>query len=251
MSALLETNGLTKRFGSLVANEDINLTVEDGEIHSVIGPNGAGKSTLFNCITGLLDVSEGTVMFNGENITGLPPHEVARHGLARSFQITDVFDGLTALENIRVAAQFASNERSNMWQSADSLEEPLERSRKILEDIGMADRADQRASEFAYGDRRKLEIGITMTTNPDLLMLDEPTAGMGRDDTIETIQLVQRLAEERDFTLMLIEHDLEIVMSISDSITVLQGGSVISEGTPEAVSADETVQQAYLGGAEL
>jgi branched-chain amino acid transport system ATP-binding protein len=251
MSAILETDGLTKRFSSLVANDDIDLAVEDGSTHSVIGPNGAGKSTLFNVITGMLEPTEGTVTFNGDDITGLPPHEVARHGLARSFQITDVFDGLTALENVRVAAQYGDASRAAMWRSADRLTASHDRARGILEDIGLADRADQRASEFAYGDRRKLEIGITMATDPDLLMLDEPTAGMGREDTVSTIQLVQRLSEERGFTLMLIEHDLEIVMSISDTITVLQGGKVISEGSPEEVSADEEVQRAYLGGAEL
>jgi branched-chain amino acid transport system ATP-binding protein len=251
MSAILETDGLTKRFDSLVANDDIDLAVEDGSTHSVIGPNGAGKSTLFNVITGMLKPSEGTVTFNGDDITGLPPHKVARHGLARSFQITDVFDGLTALENVRVAAQYGEAIHSAMWRSADRLSASHERAHGILEDIGLADRAHQRASEFAYGDRRKLEIGITMATDPDLLMLDEPTAGMGREDTVSTIQLVQRLSNERGFTLMLIEHDLEIVMSISDTITVLQGGRVISEGSPEEVSADEEVQRAYLGGAEL
>ena len=251
MTAILETDGLTKRFDSLVANDDIDLAVEPGSTHSVIGPNGAGKSTLFNVITGMLEPSKGTVRFNGEDITGLPPHEVARHGLARSFQITDVFDGLTALENVRVAAQFGDAGRGAMWRSADRLSASHDRARGILEDIGLADRAEQRASEFAYGDRRKLEIGITMATDPDLLMLDEPTAGMGREDTVSTIQLVQRLSEERGFTLMLIEHDLEIVMSISDTITVLQGGTVISEGSPDEVSADEEVQRAYLGGAEL
>jgi len=251
MSAILETDGLTKRFSSLVANDDIDLAVEAGSTHSVIGPNGAGKSTLFNVITGMLEPTEGTVTFNGEDITGLSPHEVARHGLARSFQITDVFDGLTALENVRVAAQYGDDSRAAMWGSADRLTATEERAYGILEDIGLADRAEQRASEFAYGDRRKLEIGITMATDPDLLMLDEPTAGMGREDTVSTIQLVQRLSEERGFTLMLIEHDLEIVMSISDTITVLQGGRVISEGSPDEVSADEEVQRAYLGGAEL
>lgn len=251
MSAILETHGLTKRFSSLVANDDIDLAVEDGSTHSVIGPNGAGKSTLFNVITGMLKPSDGTVTFNGDDITGLPPHKVARHGLARSFQITDVFDGLTALENVRVAAQFGEAGPAAIWRSADRLSASHERARGILADIGLADRADQRASQFAYGDRRKLEIGITMATDPDLLMLDEPTAGMGREDTVSTVQLVQRLSEERGFTLMLIEHDLEIVMSISDTITVLQGGTVISEGSPQEVSADEEVQRAYLGGAEL
>ncbi|SFR63980.1 ABC transporter ATP-binding protein [Halogeometricum limi] len=251
MSTILETENLTKRFGSLTANGDVNLTVESGTTHSVIGPNGAGKSTLFNLITGLLEPTSGSIRFNGEDITGESPHEVARRGLARSFQITDVFDGLTAFENVRVAAQFADDRRSSMWRSADSLTDAGGRATEILEDVGLADRSHQRAAEFAYGDRRKLEIGITMATEPDLLMLDEPTAGMGREDTISTVQLVQRLADERGFTLMLIEHDIEIVMSISDTITVLQRGEVIAEGTPDEVRADEEVQRAYLGGAQL
>jgi branched-chain amino acid transport system ATP-binding protein len=251
MTAILETEALTKRFGNLVANDDIDLVVEDGSTHSVIGPNGAGKSTLFNLITGLLEPTSGEIRFNGEDITHESPHEVARRGLARSFQITDVFDGLTAFENVRVAAQFADDRRSSVWRSAENLAEPRERAESILADVGLADRADQRAAEFAYGDRRKLEIGITIATEPDLLMLDEPTAGMGREDTVTTIQLVQRLADERDFTLMLIEHDLEIIMSISDTITVLRQGAVIAEGTPAEISANEEVQRAYLGGADL
>jgi branched-chain amino acid transport system ATP-binding protein len=248
---ILETEALTKRFGNLVANDEVDLAVEPGSTHSVIGPNGAGKSTLFNLVTGLLEPTAGVIRFKGDDITGEPPHRVARRGLARSFQITDVFDGLTAFENVRVAAQFADERRSSMWRSADDLGEASERAASILADIGLADRGDQRATEFAYGDRRKLEIGITMATEPDLLLLDEPTAGMGSEDTVSTIRLVQRLADERGFTLLLIEHDLEIVMSISDTVTVLQGGRVIAEGSPAEIEADEEVQRAYLGGAGL
>ena len=249
--SILETEDLTRRFGKLVAVDDVNLRVEPGETRSVIGPNGAGKSTLFNLITGLLAPSEGVVRFEGDDVTGLKPFQRVRRGMARSFQITDVFGGLTARENIRIAAQLVDGRRDSMWRRADSLEEPLTKADSILEDVGLAAFAEQRASDFAYGDRRKLEIGLAIANDPDLLLLDEPTAGMGREDTVETIRMIRRLSEEREFTLLLIEHDLEVVMNVSDRITVLQDGGVIAEGSPGEIQDDELVQEAYLGGAEL
>ncbi|WP_121822974.1 ABC transporter ATP-binding protein [Halostella salina] len=245
---ILETNDLTKKYGSLVAVDDVNLSVSRGEVRSIIGPNGAGKSTLFDLITGIQDPTEGTVTFDGEDVTGLASHEIAGRGMSRSFQITDVFGGLTALENVQVAAQVSDSRRSSMWRDADGLTEVHDTAMGVLEDVGLADRPHQRASDFAYGDRRKLEIGLAVANDPELLLLDEPTAGMGSDDTQATVEMVQRLAEEREFTVMLIEHDLEIVMNVSDSITVLQDGRVIAEGPPARIQADEGVQEAYLGG---
>ncbi len=246
---VLETEDLTKRFGQLVAVDRISLEVDPGEIRSVIGPNGAGKSTFFNLITGLLRPDEGTLWFNGEDITGLRPHVIARRGIARSFQITDVFDGLSAFENVRLAAQVGDDRRDSMVRKESDLTEVAATANRVLEDIGLADRADLNAADFAYGDRRKLEIGLAIANDPDLLLLDEPTAGMGREDTINTIRLIQDLAEEHGFTLMLIEHDLEVVMNISDRVTVLQDGQVIAEGPPDAIQADEEVIEAYIGGA--
>jgi branched-chain amino acid transport system ATP-binding protein len=249
IDAILETEGLTRTFGDLTAVDRIDTSVAPGEFRSIIGPNGAGKSTLFDLITGLLAPSEGTIRFQGEEITGLPPREIARQGIGRSFQITDVFGALTAFENIRIAAQASDDRRDSMWQRADSLEDPGHVADRVLDDIALAEYADQPASDLAYGDRRKLEIGLAVANDPGLLLLDEPTAGMGREDAVSTIQMIQRLAEERDFTLMLIEHDLEIVMNVSDTVTVLQNGAVIAEGSPDEIREDPDVREAYIGGA--
>jgi branched-chain amino acid transport system ATP-binding protein len=246
---VLETEELTRTFGDLVAVDGVDTSVAPGEFRSVIGPNGAGKSTLFDLITGLIAPTTGTVRFRGEEIAGLAPHEIAREGIARSFQITDVFGGLTAFENLRVAAQVGDDRRDSMWRRADSLEDPGEAADRVLDDIGLTEYTDQPASEFAYGDRRKLEIGLAVANDPELLLLDEPTAGMGREDTLSTIRMIRRLAEEREFTLMLIEHDLEIVMNVSDVVTVLQGGAVIAEGPPGEVREDADVKEAYIGSA--
>jgi branched-chain amino acid transport system ATP-binding protein len=245
---LLETRGLTHRFGDLIAVNSVNLRVTPGEFHSIIGPNGAGKSTLFNLITGLFSPTDGSIHFKDEEITTLVPYQTARRGIARSFQITDIFEGLTAFENVRIAAQVGDDRHDSMWRRADSLADAEETADRVLNEIGLAAAADQRASEFAYGDRRKLEIGLAVANDPDLLLLDEPTAGMGREDTVDTIQMIRQLGDEREFTLMLIEHDLEIVMSVSDTITVLQNGTVIAEGGPDAVRENPDVQEAYIGG---
>jgi branched-chain amino acid transport system ATP-binding protein len=247
--SVLETDGLTKQFGQLVAVDDVTLSVDRGEIRSIIGPNGAGKSTFFNLVTGLMLPTDGTVTFDGEDIIGLKPYEIARRGVARSFQITDVFGGLSAFENVRIAAQVGHDKRDSFFAHADDIEEVNEVAHRVLEDIELADRADQRAADFAYGDRRKLEIGLTIANDPDLLLLDEPTAGMSREETINAIRMIRRLAEEREFTLLLIEHDLEVVMNISDRVTVLQDGGVIAEGPPDQVQQDEVVREAYIGGA--
>jgi branched-chain amino acid transport system ATP-binding protein len=247
--SVLETDGLTKQFGQLVAVDDVTLSVDRGEIRCIIGPNGAGKSTFFNLVTGLMLPTDGTVTFDGEDIIGLKPYEIARRGVARSFQITDVFGGLSAFENVRIAAQVGHDKRDSFLAHADDIEEVNEVAHRVLEDIELADRADQRAADFAYGDRRKLEIGLTIANDPDLLLLDEPTAGMSREETINAIRMIRRLAEEREFTLLLIEHDLEVVMNISDRVTELQDGGVIAEGPPDQVQQDEVVREAYIGGA--
>jgi branched-chain amino acid transport system ATP-binding protein len=245
---LLETRNLKKRFGNIVAVNNVNLSVEEGTTHSVIGPNGAGKSTLFNLITGLYDPTSGTVEFAGEDITGWSPHEIARRGVARSFQTSDVFLGLTVAENIRIAAQAVEKNRDSIIRRADSLTGVTERAQEILTDVGLGRYADDHASSLSHGDRRKLEIAITAVNDPELLLLDEPAAGMGKEEGTETVETVRRLASERGITLIMIEHDIEIVMSISDIVTVLQKGQIIAEGPPEAISDDERVRQAYLGG---
>jgi len=244
---LLETSGLTRQFGKLVAVDDVDLLIGERDIHAVIGPNGAGKSTLFNLVTGLLAPTRGTIRFKGEDITGLKPHQIVHRGISRSFQIADLFEGLTVEENVRVAAQSLDEHRDSLVRRADSLEEPRRRAREILEDIGLADLAGTRADALSHGDRRKLEIGLTVATDPELFLLDEPTAGMGKEESIQTVRMIRRVADERGITPVLIEHDLEIVMGISDTITVLNEGSVLATGTPDEIRGDEAVQRAYLG----
>jgi branched-chain amino acid transport system ATP-binding protein len=248
--AILETESLTKRFGELTAVDGVDLAVERGEFRSVIGPNGAGKTTLFNCVTGALSPSAGTVRFDGEDVTGLPPHERVRRGLGRSFQITNLFGGLSVRENVRLAAQSVFDAgmptREEMLRDKESFGEINERAADVLERVGLADRAGERAETLAHGDQRRLEIGVVLATDPELVLLDEPTAGMGTEETRTTIDLVEDVLADR--TLVLIEHDIDVVMELSDRITVLARGQVLAEGDPAEIAADEDVREAYLGG---
>ncbi|WP_159898614.1 ABC transporter ATP-binding protein [Salinirussus salinus] len=244
--SLLETEGLTKHFGGVTAVQDVDLSVPEGEITSLIGPNGAGKTTLFNMLTGSLEPSSGEVRFQGEEITGLPPEEIAREGVARSFQITNVFEGVSVLENVRVAVQARHRGGWNFYQDADNKQEYIDEAMEILSTVGLAEQRDQQASALSHGAKRSLEIGITLATGPDLLLLDEPAAGMSQVEIEELLDLVDDLA--REYTIMLVEHNMDIVMNISDTVTVLHNGAIISTGPPETVRADESVQEAYLGG---
>ena len=247
---LLETEDLTKRFGELVAVDDMNLSVKRGEFRSVIGPNGAGKTTLFNLITGALSPSDGSVRFAGENVTHLAPHERVRRGIGRSFQITTVFDGLSVRENVRLAVQSGIQNslslRERLFGSADGFPDVNTATDNALARIELASRDDERAGALAYGDRRRLEIGLVLATDPELVLLDEPTAGMSAEETRATMALIDDVLADR--TLMLIEHDIDLVMSVSDRITVLHRGRELTTGTPEAVADDEEVRRAYLGG---
>jgi branched-chain amino acid transport system ATP-binding protein len=247
---VLETRGLVKRFGELVAVDDVSLRISRGEVRSVIGPNGAGKTTLFDLITGVLAPTEGSVRFAGADVTGLPPHERVARGMSRSFQLTDVFGGLTVRENVRLAAQAASDDGFSpadwLLRPAGSFDDVLADAEAVLEQVDLTDRADERAATLAYGDRRRLEIGIVLATDPDLVLLDEPTAGMSREETAATMALVGDVLADR--TLLLIEHDVDLVLDVSDRVTVLDRGSVLASGTPAEVAADDDVQAAYLGG---
>jgi branched-chain amino acid transport system ATP-binding protein len=202
---------------------------------------------LFNTITGLYQPSSGTVSFAGEDTTGMQPHEIARRGVARSFQTSDVFQGLTVAENVRIAAQSVDPQRDSMLRRASSLTDTSDRSQAVLEDVGLGIYADEPARRLSHGNRRKLELAITAVNNPEVLLLDEPTAGMGREDSVDTIETIRGLATDRDITIVMIEHDIEIVMDISDVVTVLQKGRIIAEGPPEEISDNDRVQRAYLG----
>lgn len=247
---LLETEGLVKRFGELTAVDDVSLSIERGEFRSIIGPNGAGKTTLFNLITGAMAPTEGHITFAGEDVTGLAPFERVRRGIGRSFQLTTVFGGLTVRENVRLAAQAP---RQSSYSQLDWLLRPTSSfgdvsaaAADVLERVGLAEHAEERAAALAYGDRRRLELGIVLATDPDVVLLDEPTAGLSREATKETMTLIDTALADR--TLVLIEHDVDLVMRVSDRVTVLDRGAVLATGTPEEIAADESVQAAYLGG---
>ncbi|MBI3075906.1 MAG: ABC transporter ATP-binding protein [Deltaproteobacteria bacterium] len=245
---ILKIEGLTKSFGRLVAVKEVDLTVQPGELKSIIGPNGAGKTTLFNLVTGRLTPDRGRALFRGEEITGLRPHEIMTRGMARSFQITNIFPNLTVFENVRLAVQrrvLGGPGGLLRWRRAGEIGQ---RTAEILERTGLAPHRDQPAGTISYGDQRHLEIAICLGTEPALLLLDEPTAGMSPAETQATIALIQALAGS--VTILLIEHDMDVVMRVSDSIFVMHFGERLAEGDPDTIRKDPRVQEAYLGRVE-
>jgi branched-chain amino acid transport system ATP-binding protein len=250
---LLQTSGLVKEFGGLVATDDVDLTVERGERVSIIGPNGAGKSTLINLITRRLDPTEGDIVFKGDSIVGMEPHEVVQRGISKSFQTASIFPDLTVRENAEIAALAAENGEFDFkfLVHRDKLTSVHERTENTLEAVGLLNQAHVNAEDLPYGDKRRLEIGIALAAEPDLLMMDEPTAGMSPEETQSTVDLIEEVKEEMGLTFVLVEHDMEIVFSISDRIVVLNRGQIIAEGTPDEIRGDPDVQEAYLGGVEL
>jgi branched-chain amino acid transport system ATP-binding protein len=241
---LLRTERLTRAFGSLIAVDGVDLAVRAGELRSIIGPNGAGKTTFFRLISGEMPPTSGRIWFKGQDITGLPQHAVARLGVAKSYQITNVFPHLTVLENVRVAVQGAGR-AFDFWSRADRLTDVRARALELLEMIGLAGKQAQPAAHLSHGEKRHLELAIALSSDPALLLLDEPTAGMSPEETDETMVLIRELAAGR--TVVLVEHKMKVVMKISDRITVLHQGQVLAEGPPEEIRANERVQQTYLG----
>lgn len=240
---LLESRGLSKTFGGLTAVNRVDFQVRAGELRSVIGPNGAGKTTFFNLLTGVLPPSAGRVLFKGRDITGLPAHAVSRLGIARSYQVTNIFGDLTVFENVRIAAQSRVT-HYRFWGNADSLAAVNARAEEILRHLGLAPKRHARASELSHGEQRYLEIGIALATDPDFLLLDEPTAGMSPDETQRTAAFVRRLAGH--VTIVVVEHDMEVVMGISDRITVLNYGEILAEGSPAEIRENADVRRVYL-----
>ena len=243
-SVLLRTEGLTRAFGSLIAVDRVDVAIRRGELRSIIGPNGAGKTTFFRLISGEMQPSSGRIWFDGRDITGLPQHAVARLGVAKSYQITNVFPHLSVHENVRVAVQGPAR-AFDFWSRADRLGDVRDRATTLLETVGLAAKGDRLAAHLSHGEKRHLEIGIALATEPSLLLLDEPTAGMSPEETDETMRLIRELAVGR--TVILVEHKMKVVMKISDRITVLHQGQVLAEGTPEEIRANDRVQQTYLG----
>ena len=240
---------MSKHFGALAALSRVTLEVRRREVFSVIGPNGAGKSTLFNVITGLYSPTAGRVEFEGQDITGLPPEAINRKGIAKTFQITTIFPEISVFENVRVAAQSrapAQARLGSLWRASDVREEVM----GLLRAFELDGRADELAQHLSHGEQRYLEICLALATSPTLLLLDEPTAGMTPGETRRATALIRRVAEERQLTVLLIEHDMSVVMGISDRVAVLHFGEKIAEGPPEAIRNDPQVVEAYLGGAD-
>jgi branched-chain amino acid transport system ATP-binding protein len=247
--SLLQVKNVSKHFGSLVAVSDVSMTVEPGELRAVIGPNGAGKTTFFNLITGFFRPTSGNIIFNGEDITGLLPARRVWRGIARTFQITEVFPELTVHENLRIPVEVASGFRLQPWLSRENDAKIRARVGELLEMGGLTDKAARLVGELAHGDQRSTEIMMAIALNPRLLLLDEPTAGMGEQETFDIIQLVRRLHKEGKFTIVLIEHDMRVVFHLADRIMVLDQGKFLAEGTPQEIAKNEAVQTAYLGKA--
>ncbi|MEO0564255.1 MAG: ABC transporter ATP-binding protein [Chloroflexota bacterium] len=245
---ILLAEKLRKEFGGLVAVADVSLNVARGSIHSIIGPNGAGKTTLFNMLSGKHTPTAGRVAFNGKDITSLPPYKRARLGMGRSYQITNIFPNLTVTENVRLAAQRNGNVWSGFLRRKEAFPKYYERVAAILETVGLAGEAETVANSLPHGGKRKLELAIMLATEPNLLLLDEPTAGMASEQVPELIDTIQKVRADGDRTVVLVEHNMSVVMGISDRITVMNYGAVIAEGTPTEISNDETVQSVYLGG---
>jgi branched-chain amino acid transport system ATP-binding protein len=243
--AVLETIGLTKAFNSFTAVSDVNLRVAAGSIHALIGPNGAGKTTCFNLLTKFLQPSAGTIRYKGEDITGLKPADVARRGMVRSFQISAVFGHLTALENVRVALQRARGANFDFWRSDGALRRYNDRARELLSHVGLSDGENIPAAELSYGRKRALEIATTLALDPELMLLDEPTAGMTETDVARIVALIKTLRAGR--TILMVEHNLSVVSGLSDRITVLTRGKILAEGDYRTVSQNPDVITAYLG----
>lgn len=243
--AILRVDRLGKSFGGLIATNNVTLKFERGQIHAIIGPNGAGKTTLINLLSGDLLPNDGTIHFNGRNITRLPPYKISQLGIGRSYQKTNIFAEFTCFENCWVAAQSRLKTSMRFFRNARHLQAVQERTVMALELCGLNSRRDSLASSMSYGEQRQLEIGMMLATEPELLLLDEPLAGMGSEESLQVIELLRRLAEKH--TLILIEHDMDAVFSIADQLTVMVNGRILETGTVEQIRSSQAVQEAYLG----
>ena len=245
---ILETKGIYHDFSGLKVLFDVNLEVEEGERHAIIGPNGAGKTTLFNVITGTYVPSSGQTFFKGHEITGFKPHQLARIGMGRSFQITSTFSKLTAFQNIRMGILSKRGIRFNLFRKADKMQAITEETDELLKQINLNEERDVPADLLSYGKHRSLEVSMAMATDPELVMLDEPTAGMSRDETHNAVELIRRITEGK--TMVIIEHDMDVVFSLADRITVLHLGTILASGPPAEIRENQAVKDAYLGETE-
>jgi len=240
---VLRTEGLSVRFGGLAALDGVDFAVRRGEIRAIIGPNGAGKSTFFNCLTGVLRPTSGRVLFNAEDITGLSPDHISRKGIARSYQITNILPNATTLENVRIAAQSRRHGWS-LFTHHSAFRDIIEKAEAVLDAVGLRGKADDLAANLSHGEQRNLEIGIALATEPQLLCLDEPTAGMSAAETHDTMALVRRIAQ--NLTILIVEHDMQVVMALAERITVLHYGRILADGTPDEIQRNPRVLEVYL-----
>ena len=247
--SLLQLQSVSRRFGALQALSDISINVDHGELRAIIGPNGAGKTTLFNLISGFFPPSGGEILFDGQPIGQVNPASLVRQGIIRTFQITEIFLSLSVYENLRIAAEVAMGVSHRPWMSRALRARIDERVDELMQIVGIAGKADRIAGELSHGDQRVVEVGIALSRKPKLLLLDEPTAGMGDEETQNMTALIRRLNKEQGITTLFVEHDMEIVFGIADRITVLDNGSMLAEGTAHEIANNPAVQAAYLGQA--
>ena len=245
--SLLQVRNVSKNFGSLAAVRDVSLTVAKGELRAVIGPNGAGKTTFFNLISGFFPPSAGSIVFDGIDMTRMPAHKRVAHGMARTFQITEIFPELPVVENVRISAEASAGYRLRPWLGRAAAAAVRAHIDEVLGLTGLTAKADRLVGELSHGDQRAAEIAMALALTPRLLLLDEPTAGMGDQETYEVTQLVRRLHRDGNLTIVLIEHDMRVVFHLADRITVLDQGRLLAEGSPKEIAANEAVQAAYLG----
>ena len=245
MKYAFKTEGLTRRFSGFTAVNNVTIEIPTGGVRTIIGPNGAGKTTFFNLLSGRIPPSDGKIYFNDKDITRLQPYERVRLGISRSFQITNIFAKLTVYENVRLAVQAVHDGKANFFLPASRMGNLSIKTEELLHDVGLFDARESRAENLSHGDQRRLEIGLVLARDPQVLLLDEPLAGMSPTETHETVELIKRIAPGR--TVMLVEHDIDVIMEISETITVLQSGAVLATGTPQEIRANEAVQRAYLG----
>ncbi len=245
---IIETINLSKKFGALVAVDNVSLKVRRNSLHAIIGPNGAGKTTFFNLLSGNIEPTGGKVIFKGNDLTHQPVHRMIHHGIGRSFQITNIFPNLTVFENIRLASQSLGSDNFKFWLEASHFKQYEECTWQVIEKVGLKERAQTLARTLPHGDQRKLELGMILAPDPEVLLLDEPTAGMASEQVPGLIALIQDIQKAGNKTVMLVEHNMNVVMSVSDVITVMHQGKVLAEGKPAEITANKEVQIAYLGG---